>query len=105
MPSLENALEIGFSKLNAGEEELSMADDLIEKNEETHNKPEYGLKINVEENRSSFIAKPIKATKKIDDKPLELNNDIIAEEVEVISEKKVLDSPSSKIGDDFAVDW
>ncbi len=104
MPSLENALETGFSELNTGEENIVVEEKVASKGDSEQHIPEYGLKINVEETREVFFAKPIKATIKTVEKPIDAAPEII-EEKEVIIKNEVLKSPSSKIGDDFVVDW
>jgi len=104
MPSLENALEAGFSELNAGEENIVIEEKATQKVDSEQHVPEYGLKINVEENREVFFAKPIRATMKTVEESIDTTPEIV-EEVEVVVKQEVLDSPSSKMGDDFAVDW
>ncbi|MBT6683920.1 MAG: hypothetical protein HN794_02995 [Euryarchaeota archaeon] len=106
IPNLENALESGFSELKTGEGNIK-----IEKPEETKKENErfdhsYGMKINAEENRGKFISKPIKATKQVVEKSIEFKEkEPKNEQQEIIIKTEVLDTPSSKIGDDFDVSW
>jgi hypothetical protein len=106
IPNLENALESGFSELKTGEGNIK-----IEKPEEPKKENErfdhsYGVKINAEENRGKFISKPIKATKQVVEKSIEFKEkEPKNEQQEIIIKTEVLDTPSSKIGDDFDVSW
>ncbi|MBT3419722.1 MAG: hypothetical protein HN433_00890 [Euryarchaeota archaeon] len=106
IPNLENALESGFSELKTGEGNIK-----IEKPEEPKKENErfdhsYGMKINAEENRGKFISKPIKATKQVVEKSIEFKEkEPTNEQQEIIIKTEVLDTPSSKIGDDFDVSW
>ena len=106
IPNLENALESGFSELKTGEGNIK-----IEKHEEPKKENErfdhsYGMKINAEENRGKFISKPIKATKQVVEKSIEFKEkEPKNEQQEIIIKTEVLDTPSSKIGDDFDVSW
>ena len=106
VPSLEGALEEGFSELKAGEENIKIDEKVSAIDKEVSN-PKYGLKINAVESRGKFISKPIKATKKIVDKPIDAKSETIVEDEENknIVIQKVVNSPSSKIGDDFDVGW
>ena len=107
VPNLEDALESSFSELNKGEENIKI-DERPKKIQTELVKPKYGLKIDSLESREKFISKPIAATKKIVDAPInatenknvERNND-----KKSVKEQKVLDSPTSNIGDDFDVGW
>jgi hypothetical protein len=96
-PNLEDALEISFSELKVGEENIQLDEKPGDEVKEIPSSPEYGLKINSEETRVSFISKPITGKKETKDEVLE--------EKPVLKDSRVLDSPTSKIGDDFAVDW
>ena len=107
IPNLEDALESGFSELNKGEDNIKIE----EKPKTIQTKvvePKYGLKIDAVESREKFISKPIAATKQVVDKPI---NDTENKNVEKnddkksVKKQKVLDSPTSKIGDDFNVGW
>lgn len=107
VPNLEDALESSFSELNKGEENIKI-EERPKKIQTELVKPKYGLKIDSLESREKFISKPIAATKKIVDTPInatenknvERNND-----KKSVKEQKVLDSPTSNIGDDFDVGW
>ena len=107
IPSLENALESGFSELKSGEENIKVEKSENPSTENIGYDHSYGLKINSEEKRERFISKPIKATKTIVEKPIDVKIEQKgAVETPVVKNKKeVLDSPSSNIGDDFDVSW
>ena len=106
VPSLEAALEEGFSELKAGEENIKINEKVSTIDKEASN-PNYGLKINAVESRRKFISKPIKATKKIVDRPIDAKIETIVEDDgnKNIVIQKIVDSPSSKLGDDFDVGW
>ena len=107
IPSLENALESGFSELKSGEQNIKVEKKKNQSKKNDEYDRSYGLKIDAEENRERFISKPIKATKTIVEKPI----DSKVEQKKVSStpvdknKKEILDSPTSNIGDDFDVSW
>ena len=106
IPNLEKALESGFSELKAGEENIKIEKPKIEQNNQEQVDYSYGLKINAKEERTKFISKPIKATKKIVEKPIEVKQKEPKQKVEEVTKKnEVVGEPSSKIGDDFDVSW
>jgi hypothetical protein len=106
IPNLEAALERDFSELKAGEENIK-----LEKSEkvilEDVLEPKYGLKIDAIESREKFISKPIEATKKIVEEPIDVkqDGDVKNDDVKHVEERKILSEPTSKIGDDFDVGW
>ena len=106
IPNLEAALERDFSELKAGEENIKIEE---RKNEVLEDvlKPKYGLKIDSVEVREKFIPKPIEATKKIVEQPIEVkqDEDVKNDDVKHAKERKILNEPTSKIGDDFDVGW
>lgn len=107
IPSLENALESGFSELKGGEENIIVEHGDESKQPNMEHEPAYGLKINAEENRETFIAKPIKATKKVVEDSIQVKEEPSdgEETVLIASKTEILDSPTSNIGDDFDVSW
>ncbi len=107
IPSLENTLESGFSELKGGEEDIIVEHSDESKQPNIEYEPAYGLKINAEESRETFISKPIKATKKIVENSIEVKEQPgdIEETTVVTSKTEILDSPTSNIGDDFDVSW
>ena len=106
VPNLEDALEKGFAELKVGEENI-VIDDEISVNDKDPIEPKYGLKIESVESRQKFISKPIQATKKIVEKPIDAKPiDVVKDDVdENLNIQKIVSSPSSKIGDDFDVGW
>jgi len=59
-----------------------------------------------ESQTGTIVVKPIKATKKIIDTPIEVKDEEEDNEVEIVQEKvAILDKPSSSVGDDFDVGW
>ena len=106
IPNLENALESGFSELKTGEENIKIEKSDKPKEENERFDHSYGVKINAEENRGTFISKPIKATKQVVERSIEFKEkEPKNEQQEIIIKTEVLDTPSSKIGDDFDVSW
>jgi hypothetical protein len=104
VPSLEGALEVGFFELKKGEGNIKIEEGPQPSLDIEKHKPGYGVKINAKETRDVFVSKPITATKQVVEKPIAVVEEI--EEVIVESKtQKVMASPSSKIGDDFDVDW
>jgi hypothetical protein len=107
IPELEEILQSNFSEMKIGEEKF-------QQNDHTNERTSEGKKIIYQERYSSenqtgtITVRPIKATKDIIKAPIEVNDEITEEVVEVMEEqvvKQVLDVPTSSIGDDFAVDW
>lgn len=106
IPNLENALESGFSELKTGEENIKLDKSEIKKHEDEKFEGTYGLKINAEESRTTFISKPIDATKKTVEAPIEVRVDEEKKVViEAIEKREILETPSSTLGDDFDVSW
>ena len=107
IPSLENALESGFSELKSGEQNIKVEKKKNQSKENDEYDRSYGLKIDAEESRERFISKPIKATKTIVEKPIDVKvEENVVDEAPIIDNKKeILDSPTSNIGDDFDVSW
>lgn len=108
VPELASALEKSFAEMKIGEDNFSN-----EKVSEKNEKPEmakisYGEKYTSENQSGKIIVKPIKATKKIIEDGVDVE---VLEEVEDLQdvvakpETIVVDSPTSTIGDDFAVEW
>tara|TARA_B100001564_G_scaffold358310_1_gene376652 strand:+ start:1744 stop:2166 length:423 start_codon:yes stop_codon:yes gene_type:complete len=103
IPELEKILEHNFAEMKIGE-------DKFQQNEPTKQKISEDKKIIYQERYSSenqtgsITVKPIKATKKIIDVGIEVEDEVIEQPVEKIM-KEVLDAPTSSIGDDFAVEW
>ena len=109
VPELASALEKSFAEMKIGEDNFS--NEVVgEKTEEREvAKISYGEKYTSENQSGKIIVKPIKATKKIIENGVDVE---VLEEVEdlqdvvvVKPEAVVVDSPTSTIGDDFAVEW
>ena len=109
VPELASALEKSFAEMKIGEDNFSN-EKIGEKTEEREvAKISYGEKYTSENQSGKIIVKPIKATKKIIENGVDVE---VLEEVEdlqdvvvVKPETVVVDSPTSTIGDDFAVEW
>lgn len=107
IPSLENALESGFSELKGGEQNIKLEKKENQNKENEEYDRSYGLKIDAEEKRERFISKPIKATKTIVEKPIDIKIEQkkISKAPVIDNKKEILNSPTSNIGDDFDVSW
>ena len=109
VPELASALEKSFAEMKIGEDNFS-SEIVGEKTEEREvAKISYGEKYTSENQSGKIIVKPIKATKKIIEDGVDVE---VLEEVEDLQdvvvakpETVVVDSPTSTIGDDFAVEW
>ena len=109
VPELVSALEKSFAEMKIGEDNFTN-EKIGEKTEErTVAKISYGEKYTSENQSGKIIVKPIKATKKIIEDGVDVE---FLEEVEDLQdvvvakpETVVVDSPTSTIGDDFAVEW
>lgn len=109
VPDLTSALEKSFAEMKIGEENFSNGN-VTEKHEESEApKISYGQKYSSENQSGKIIVKPIKATKKTIEEGVDVE---VLEEVEDLEELVVskpdtivVDSPTSTIGDDFAVEW
>ncbi len=109
VPDLTTALEKSFAEMKIGEENFSN-EILVEKPQESGvPKISYGKKYSSENQSGKIIVKPIEATKKIIEEGVTVEN--VEEErdlEEVVISKPdniIVDSPTSTIGDDFAVEW
>ena len=108
VPELASALEKSFAEMKIGEDNFS--NEMVgEKTEEREvAKIPYGEKYASENQSGKIIVKPIKATRKTIENGVDVE---VLEEVEdfqdvvVKPEAVVVDSPTSTIGDDFAVEW
>ena len=107
IPELEDILEKNFSEMKIGEEHFDLPNKELKGNIEEKKKIIYQEKYSSESQTGTIVVKPIKATKKIIDAPIEVKDEEEVNEVEVIQEKvvSVLDKPSSSVGDDFDVGW
>ena len=109
VPELASALEKSFAEMKIGEDNFSK-EEVGEKNETPEvAKISYGEKYTSENQSGKIIVKPIKATKKIIENGVDIEDleevedfqDVVVTKPEVV----VVDSPTSTIGDDFAVEW
>ena len=109
VPELASALEKSFAEMKIGEDNFSK-EEVGEKTETPEvAKISYGEKYTSENQFGKIIVKPIKATKKIIEDGVDVEvleevedfQDVVVTKPEVV----VVDSPTSTIGDDFAVEW
>ena len=106
IPELEDILEKNFSEMKIGEENFNLPNKELKKDIEEKKKIIYQEKYSSESQTGTIVVKPIKATKKIIDTPIEVKDEEEDNEVEIVQEKvAILNKPSSSIGDDFDVGW
>ena len=106
IPELEDILEKNFSEMKIGEENFNLPNKELKKDIEEKKKIIYQEKYSSESQTGTIVVKPIKATKKIIDTPIEVKDEEENNEVEIVQEKvAILNKPSSSVGDDFDVGW
>ena len=106
IPELEDILEKNFSEMKIGEENFNLPNKELKKDIEEKKKIIYQEKYSSESQTGTIVVKPIKATKKIIDTPIEVKDEEENNEVEIVQEKvTILIIPSSSVGDDFDVGW
>ena len=109
VPDLTSALEKSFAEMKIGEENFSDGKIVDKPQERAAPKISYGQKYSSENQSGKIIVKPITATKKIIEEGVDVENLEGVEDLEEVVVAKpdtiVVDSPTSTIGDDFAVEW
>ena len=109
VPDLTSALEKSFAEMKIGEENFSYGKIVDKPQERAAPKISYGQKYSSENQSGKIIVKPITATKKIIEEGVDVENLEGVEDLEEVVVAKpdtiVVDSPTSTIGDDFAVEW
>lgn len=92
--------------MKIGEENFNLPNKELKKDIEEKKKIIYQEKYSSESQTGTIVVKPIKATKKIIDTPIEVKDEEENNEVEIVQEKvTILNKPSSSVGDDFDVGW
>ena len=92
--------------MKIGEENFNLPNKELKKDIEEKKKIIYQEKYSSESQTGTIVVKPIKATKKIIDTPIEVKDEEEDNEVEIVQEEvAILDKPSSSVGDDFDVGW
>ena len=109
VPDLDSALEKSFAEMKIGEENFPN-EKVTEQNQETRALDiAYGQKYSSQNQSGKIIVKPIVATKEVIESGVDSENLVIQEDSgEVVLPNPnavVVDSPTSTIGDDFAVEW
>ena len=109
VPDLDSALEKSFAEMKIGEEKFSNEKVTEQTQEISSNDIAYGQKYSSENQSGKIIVKPIRATKKVIEDGVEIEDLVVDESLKEVdfskSETIVTKSPTSTIGDDFAVDW
>ena len=92
--------------MKIGEENFNLPNKELKKDIEEKKKIIYQEKYSSENQTGTIVVKPIKATKKIIDTPIEVKDEEEDNEAEIVKEEVgILDKPSSSVGDDFDVGW
>ena len=92
--------------MKIGEENFNLPNKELKKDIEEKKKIIYQEKYSSESQTGTIVVKPIKATKKIIDTPIEVKDEEENNEVEIVQEQvAILNKPSSSVGDDFDVGW
>ena len=107
VPELQKILEDNFAEMKIGEDKFQQNEPAKQKISETK-KIIYQERYSSENQTGTITVKPIKATKDLINAPVDVKEENIEEVIEQPEdeiEKRVLDAPTSSIGDDFAVDW
>ena len=107
VPELQKILEDNFAEMKIGEDKFQQNEPAKQKISEAK-KIIYQERYSSENQTGTITVKPIKATKDIINAPVDVKEENIEEVIEQPEdeiEKRVLDAPTSSIGDDFAVDW
>ena len=109
VPDLDSALEKSFAEMKIGEENFSDKKITEDAPKESVSEIAYGQKYSSENQSGKIIVKPIAATKKTIEDGVETEDLVVDEGLKEIPSSKnatvVVESPTSTIGDDFAVEW
>lgn len=109
VPDLDSALEKSFAEMKIGEENFSDKEVTQDAPKESVSEIAYGQKYSSENQSGKIIVKPIGATKKTIEDGVETEDLVVDEGLKEIPSSKnatvVVESPTSTIGDDFAVEW
>ena len=109
VPDLDSALEKSFAEMKIGEEKFSNEKVTEQTQEISSHDIAYGQKYSSENQSGKIIVKPIRATKKVIEDGVEIEDLVVDGSLKEVdfskSETIVTKSPTSTIGDDFAVDW
>ena len=109
VPDLDSALEKSFAEMKIGEENFSNEEVTEGAPKEAVSEIAYGQKYTSENQSGKIIVKPIRATKKVIEDGVEIEDlvvDGVLKEVDISKpETIVVETPTTKIGDDFAVEW
>jgi DNA integrity scanning protein DisA with diadenylate cyclase activity len=109
VPNLDSALEKSFAEMKIGEENFSNEEVNEDAPEESVSKIAYGQKYTSENQSGKIIVQPIRATKKVIEDGVEIEDLVVDESLKDVGISKpetiVVESPTSTIGDDFAVEW
>ena len=108
LPELHEVLEKDFSELKIGEEKFQQSSMNDKPTSQDSKKIVYQQRYSSTDHIENIVVKPIKATKKTHTTGIEVD-ETTETKLPIESQKSdknaVVKSPTSTIGDDFAVDW
>jgi len=107
VPELEKILEKNFAEMKIGEEKFQQHETTEQNIPKIDKKIIYQERYSSENQTGTITVRPISATKKVIDAPIETTEVVekVVEEVLEDSRQEILEKPTSSIGEDFAVDW
>ena len=109
VPDLDSELEKSFAEMKIGEENFVNKEVTEDAPKEPVSEIAYGQKYTSEKQSGKIIVKPIRATKKVIEDGVEIEDLVDDESLKEVDISKpetiVIESPTSTIGDDFAVEW
>ena len=107
VPELVKILEKDFADMKIGEDKFQQHETTEQNIPKVDKKIIYQERYSSENQTGTITVRPISATTKVIDVPIE-TNEVIEEVVEEVVEEirqEILEKPTSSIGEDFAVDW
>jgi len=109
VPELEKLLEDNFAEMKIGEDKFQQPEIVEQKISDVDKKIIYQERYSSENQTGTIHVKPISATKKTIETPIEVDEEEV-DEIQIdlsdeVVKSVILDTPTSSIGDDFAVDW
>ena len=108
LPELHEVLEKDFSELKIGEEKFQQSFKNDKPTSQDNKKIVYQQRYSSADHIEDIVVKPIMATKKTHTTGIEVDENIetkLPVEPQKSDKNTVIKSPTSTIGDDFAVDW
>ena len=107
VPELEEILEKNFAEMKIGEDKFQQHETTKQNIPMIDKKIIYQERYSSENQTGTITVRPISATTKVIDVPIETTEVVeeVVEEVLEDSRQEILEKPTSSMGEDFAVDW